>query len=239
MVRTKQTARKAAGGRGRPLPPVTHTPPLVEDGLLHTRCREDCTLSRILCRALRQMGRRPCPFYSVQTMPGQGNCWARVVLPHPNSAHPHTIVVYGANEEEAYLKAVTTAITFLSPEEDAGHSDLRYLPTQEMDDEWVRRHDMLKARNDTRPYAACMGFASEVHRMYDRAEGRSRFYFHRHAEARARVEELEGQVAQLQQRLAAYEPPPAEQDPQDRESSEPMEMEEEGEGSVPTGRSAT
>ena len=239
MVRTKQTARKAVGGRGRPLPPVTHTPPLVEDGLLHTRCREDCTLSRILCRALRQMGRRPCPFYSVQTMHGQGSCWARVVLPHPNSANPHTIVVYGANEEEAYLKAVTTAITFLSPEEDAGHSDLRYLPTQEMDDEWVRRHDMLKARNDTQPYAACMGFASEMHRMYDRAEGRSRFYFHRHAEARARVEELEGQVAQLQQRLAVYEPPPAEQDPQDRESSEPMEMEEEGEGSVPTGRSAT
>ncbi|WVZ76699.1 hypothetical protein U9M48_024651 [Paspalum notatum var. saurae] len=82
-----------------------------------------------------------------------------------------------------------------------------------------------------------MGFASEMHRMYDRAEGWSRFYFHRHAEARARVEELEGQVAQLQQRLAVYEPPPAEQDPQDRESSEPMEMEEEGEGSVPIGRS--
>ncbi|WVZ65326.1 hypothetical protein U9M48_014707 [Paspalum notatum var. saurae] len=121
-----------------------------------------------------------------------GELWARVVLPHPNSANPHTIVVYGANEEEAYLKAVTTAITFLSPEEDAGHSDLRYLPTQEMDDEWVRRHDMLKARNDTRPYAACMGFSSEMHRMYDRAEGRSRFYFHVHAEARARVEELEG-----------------------------------------------
>ncbi|WVZ49162.1 hypothetical protein U9M48_000539 [Paspalum notatum var. saurae] len=117
------------------------------------------------------MGRRPCPFYSVQTMHGQGSCWARVVLPHPNSANPHTIVVYGANEEEAYLKAVMTAITFLSPEEDAAHSDLRYLPTQEMDDEWVRRHDMLKARNDTRPYAACMGFASEMHGMYDRAEG--------------------------------------------------------------------
>ncbi|WVZ89428.1 hypothetical protein U9M48_035839 [Paspalum notatum var. saurae] len=129
MVRTKQTTRKAVGGRGRPLLPVTHTPPLVEDGLLHTGCREDCSLSRILCRALRQMGRRPCPFYSVQTMHRQGSCWARVVLPHPNSANPHTIVVYGVNEEEAYLKAVTTAITFLSPEEDAGHSDLRYLPT--------------------------------------------------------------------------------------------------------------
>ncbi|WVZ92648.1 hypothetical protein U9M48_038695 [Paspalum notatum var. saurae] len=60
-----------------------------------------------------------------------------------------------------------------------------------------------------------------------------------HAEARARVEELEGQVARLRQRLAVYEPPPAEQDPQDRESSKPMEMEEEGEGSIPTGRSAT
>ncbi|WVZ52298.1 hypothetical protein U9M48_003372 [Paspalum notatum var. saurae] len=52
-------------------------------------------------------------------------------------------------------------------------------------------------------------------------------------------EEPEGRVARLRRRLAAYEPPPAEQDPQDRESSEPMEMEEEGEGSVPTGRSAT
>ncbi|WVZ57751.1 hypothetical protein U9M48_008096 [Paspalum notatum var. saurae] len=108
-----------------------------------------------------------------------------------------------------------------------------------MDDEWVRRHDMLKARNDTRPYAACMGFAGEMHGMYDRGEGREPFLLSRHAEARARVEELEGRVARLQQRLAVYEPPPAEQDPQDRESSEPMEMEEEGEGSVPTGRSAT
>ncbi|WVZ97037.1 hypothetical protein U9M48_042602 [Paspalum notatum var. saurae] len=84
-----------------------------------------------------------------------------------------------------------------------------------MDDEWVRRHDMLKARNDTRPYAACMGFADEMHGMYDRAEGRSRFYFHGHAEARARVEELEGRVARLRRRLAVYEPPPAEQDPRD------------------------
>ncbi|WVZ64282.1 hypothetical protein U9M48_013828 [Paspalum notatum var. saurae] len=121
------------------------------------------------------MGRHPCPFYSVQTMHGQGSCWARVVIPHPNSANPHTIVVYGANEEEAYLKAVMTAITFLSPEEDAGHSDLHYLPTQGMDDEWVRRHDMLKARNDTRPYAACMGFADEMHGMYDRGEGEEPF----------------------------------------------------------------
>ncbi|WVZ71364.1 hypothetical protein U9M48_019956 [Paspalum notatum var. saurae] len=185
------------------------------------------------------MGRRPCPFYSVQTMHGQGSCWARVVIPHPNSANPHTIVVYGANEEEAYLKAVMTAITFLSSEEDAGCSDLRYLPTQDVDDKWFRRHDMLNAHTDTRPYAACMGFASEIHGMYNRAEDRSRFYFHRNAEARARVEELEGQVAQLQQRLAIYEPPPAEQDPLGRESSEPMEMEEEGEGSVPTGHSAT
>ncbi|WVZ76452.1 hypothetical protein U9M48_024428 [Paspalum notatum var. saurae] len=159
------------------------------------------------------MGRRPCPFYSVQTMHEQGSCRARWVLPHPNSANPHTIVVYGANEEEAYLKARYDGYHFSSPEEDAGHSDLRYLPTREMDDEWVRRHDMLKARNDTRPYAACMGFASEMHRMYDRAEGRSRLYFHRHAEARTRVEELEGQVAHLQQCLAVYEPPPAEQDP--------------------------
>ncbi|WVZ85000.1 hypothetical protein U9M48_031965 [Paspalum notatum var. saurae] len=119
-------------------------------------------------------------------------------------------MVYGANEEEAYQKAVMSAITFLSSEEDAARSILRYLPTQEMDDEWVRRHDMLKARTDTQPYAACMEFASEMHGMYNRAEGRSRFYFHRHAEARARVEELEGQVAQLQQRLTVYEPPLAE-----------------------------
>ncbi|WVZ63988.1 hypothetical protein U9M48_013574 [Paspalum notatum var. saurae] len=90
---------------------------------------------------------------------------------------------------------------------------------REMDDEWVRRHDMLKARNDTRPYAACMGFAGEMHGMYDRGEGGSRFYFHGHAEARARVEELEGRVARLRRRLAVYEPPPAERDPRDGESS--------------------
>ncbi|WVZ88042.1 hypothetical protein U9M48_034599 [Paspalum notatum var. saurae] len=148
-------------------------------------------------------------------------------------------MVYGANEEEAYLKAVMIAITFLSPEEDAGHSDLRYLPTQEMDDEWVCRHDMLKARNDTRPYAACMGFASEMHRMYDCAEGRSRFYFHVHAR---RVLEWRsrrvgwlgyGGASRCTSRLQAK------RDPRDGESSEPMEMKEEGEGSVLTGRSAT
>ncbi|WVZ85294.1 hypothetical protein U9M48_032239 [Paspalum notatum var. saurae] len=204
MVRTKKTARKAVGGRGRLLPPATHTPPVVQDGLLHTRCREDCNLSWILCRALREMGHRPCPFYSVQTAHREGSCWARVVVSHLNSANPHTIIVYGANEEEAYQKEVTSAITFLSSEEDAGRSVLRYLPTQKIDDEWVHRHNMLKARTDTRPYAACMEFASEMHGMYNRAEGRSHFYFHRHAEAHARVEELEGQVAQLQQRLAVY-----------------------------------
>ena len=42
MARTKQTARKATGARITVLPDVTHTPPVVEDGLLHTRCREEC-----------------------------------------------------------------------------------------------------------------------------------------------------------------------------------------------------
>ncbi|WVZ71941.1 hypothetical protein U9M48_020469 [Paspalum notatum var. saurae] len=48
-----------------------------------------------------------------------------------------------------------------------------------MDDEWVRRHDMLKARNDTRPYAACMGFANEMHKMYDRGGGEEPFLLSR------------------------------------------------------------
>ncbi|WVZ89466.1 hypothetical protein U9M48_035869 [Paspalum notatum var. saurae] len=52
MARTKQTARKATGARITALPDVTHTPPVVEDGLLHTRCREECSLSQLLCRAL-------------------------------------------------------------------------------------------------------------------------------------------------------------------------------------------
>ncbi|WVZ83048.1 hypothetical protein U9M48_030232 [Paspalum notatum var. saurae] len=44
--------RRQEGQRAAPLPDVTHTPPVVESGLLHTRCREDCTLSQILCSVL-------------------------------------------------------------------------------------------------------------------------------------------------------------------------------------------
>ncbi|WVZ80914.1 hypothetical protein U9M48_028350 [Paspalum notatum var. saurae] len=58
MARTKQTTRKATGARATVLPDVTHTPPVVEDG------------------ALREMGRRPYPFISVQTVHEEGNCMA-------------------------------------------------------------------------------------------------------------------------------------------------------------------
>ncbi|WVZ63652.1 hypothetical protein U9M48_013266 [Paspalum notatum var. saurae] len=68
--------------------------------------------------------------------------------------------------------------------------------------------------------------------MYHRVEDRSHFYFDRYTETLTRVEELEAQVAQLQQRLAEYEPPqqpPLAPAPSEEESSEPMEMEEEEE----------
>ncbi|WVZ97112.1 hypothetical protein U9M48_042669 [Paspalum notatum var. saurae] len=114
MAGTKRTARKATGAGTTVLPDVTHTPPVVEDGLLHTRCREECPLSQLLCRALREMGRRPCPFISVQTVHEEGNCMAQVVLPRGTFAGQQTLTTYGANEEEAYRKAVMGALTSLS-----------------------------------------------------------------------------------------------------------------------------
>ncbi|WVZ70562.1 hypothetical protein U9M48_019221 [Paspalum notatum var. saurae] len=193
MARTKQTARKATGARITVLPDVTHTPPVVEDGLLHTRCKEECPLSQLLCRALREMGRR---------------------------------------EEEAYRKAIMAALTSLSFGWEAGHTVLRYLPTNDLDHTWLDRREQLQDRNGSRPLVVCMDYAREARGMYHRAEDRSRFYFDRYTETHTRVEELKAQVAQLQPRLAEYEPPqqpPLAPTPLEEESSEPMEMEEEEE----------
>ncbi|WVZ76275.1 hypothetical protein U9M48_024262 [Paspalum notatum var. saurae] len=230
MARTKQTARKATGARTTVLPDVTHTPPVVEDGLLHTRCREECPLSQMLCRALREMGRRPCPFISVQTVHEEGNCMAQVVLPRGTFAGQQTLTTYGANEEEAYRKAVMGALTSLSSRWEADHTVLRFLPTRDLDHAWQERRGWLRDRNGSRPLVACMDYAREAHGMYQRADNRSRFYFSRYTETRTRVEELEAQVAQLQQRLAEYEPPqqPAPLE-EEEESSEPMKVEEEEE----------
>ena len=129
MARTMQTARKATGARTTVLPEVTHTPPVVENGLLHTCCREECSLSQLLCRALREMGRRPYPFISVQTVHEEGNFMAQVVLPRGTFAGQETITLYGANEEKAYRKAVMAALTSLSSRWEAGHTVLRFLPT--------------------------------------------------------------------------------------------------------------
>ena len=72
--------------------------------------------------------------------------------------------------------------------------------------------------------------------MYIRAEDRSRFYFDRFLETRARVEELEAQVGELQQRLAGHEQPaPMEQD-LPATTLEPEEVE--GEASVSSACSA-
>ncbi|WVZ80225.1 hypothetical protein U9M48_027718 [Paspalum notatum var. saurae] len=138
-----------------------------------------------------------------------------------------SITTYGANEEEAYRKAVMAALTSLSSGWEAGHTVLRYLPTNNLDHAWLDRHKQLRDRNGSRPLVACMDYAREARGMYHHAEDRSRFYFDRYTETRTCVEELEAQVAQLQQRLAEYEPPqqpaPA---PLEEESSKPMEMEE-------------
>ncbi|WVZ64097.1 hypothetical protein U9M48_013666 [Paspalum notatum var. saurae] len=198
MARTKQTARKATGARTTVLPDVTHTPPVVEDGLLHTRCREECPLSQMLCRALREMGRRPCPFISVQTVHEEGNCMTRVVLPRGTFAGQQTLTAYGANKEEAYRKAVMGALASLSSRWEAGHTVLRFLPTNDLDHAWQDRREQLRDRNGSRPLVACTDYAREVRGMYHRAENRSRFYSARYTEARTRVEELEAQVAQLQ-----------------------------------------
>ncbi|WVZ52187.1 hypothetical protein U9M48_003271 [Paspalum notatum var. saurae] len=174
------------------------------------------------------MGRRPCPFISVQTVHEEGNCMAQVVLQRGTFAGQETLTTYGVNEEEAYRKAVMATLTSLSSRWEAGHTVLRFLPTNDLDHAWQDRCEQLRDRNGSRPLVACMDYAREARGMYHRVENRIRFYFDRYTETRTRVEELEAQVAQLQQRLAEYEPPqqpaPA---PLEEESSEPMEMEEE------------
>ncbi|WVZ75753.1 hypothetical protein U9M48_023785 [Paspalum notatum var. saurae] len=176
------------------------------------------------------MGRRPCPFISVQTVHEEGDCMAQVVLPRGTFPGQETLTTYGAKLEEAYRKVVMAALTSLSSGWEAGHTVLRYLPTNDLDHTWLDRREQLRDRNGSRPLVACIDYAREARGMYHRAEDRSRFYFDRYTETRTRVEELEAQVAQLQQRLAEYElpqqPAPA---PLEEESSEPMEMEEEEE----------
>ncbi|WVZ81167.1 hypothetical protein U9M48_028578 [Paspalum notatum var. saurae] len=190
MARTKQTARKARS-KDHCSPDVTHTPPVVEDGLLHNRCREECPLSQLLCKALREMGRRPCPFISVQTVHEEGDCMAQVVLSRETFTRQETITTYAANEEEAYRKAVMAALTLLSFGWEAGHTVLRYLPTNDLDNTWLDRREQLQDRNGSRPLVACMDFAREAHGMYHRVEDRSHFYFDRYTETRTHVEELE------------------------------------------------
>ncbi|WVZ80341.1 hypothetical protein U9M48_027826 [Paspalum notatum var. saurae] len=155
---------------------------------------------------------------------------AQVVIPRGTFTGQETITTYAANEEEAYRKAVMATLTSLSSGWEAGHTVLHYLPTNELDHTWLDRHEQLWDRNGSRPLIVCMDYAREARGMYHRAEDRSRFYFDRYTETRARVEELEAQVAQLQRRLAEYEPPqqpPLAPAPLKEESSEPMEMEEE------------
>ncbi|WVZ52245.1 hypothetical protein U9M48_003327 [Paspalum notatum var. saurae] len=184
------------------------------------------------------MGRRPRPFISVRTVHGEGNRMARVVLPRGTFAGQQTLTTYGANEEEAYRKAVMGALTSLSSRWEADHTVMRFLPTRDLDHAWQERRGWLRDRNGSRPLVACMDYAREAHGMYQRVENRSRFYFSRYTETRTRVEELEARVAQLQQRLAEYEPPqqPAPLEEEEEESSEPMEVEEEEENdpSTPT-----
>ncbi|WVZ51576.1 hypothetical protein U9M48_002709 [Paspalum notatum var. saurae] len=183
-----------------------------------------------MCRALREMGHRPCPSISVQTVHEEGNCMAQVVLPRGTFVGQETLTTYGANEEEAYRKAVMAVLTLLSSRWLAGHTVLRFLPTNDLNHAWQDRREQLQDRNSSRPLVACMDYAREARGMYHRAENRSRFYFGQYTETRTCVEELEAQVAQLQQCLAEYEPPqqpvPA---PLEEECSEPMEMEEEEE----------
>ncbi|WVZ83568.1 hypothetical protein U9M48_030700 [Paspalum notatum var. saurae] len=179
------------------------------------------------------MGRHPCPFISMQTVHEEGNCMARVVLRRGTFAGQQTLTAYGASEEEAYRKAVMGALTSLSSRWEAGHTVLRFLPTNDLDHAWQDRREQLRDRNGSRPLVACMDYAHEARGMYQRAENRSRFYFARYTGARTRVEELEAQVAQLQQRLAEYEPPQQPTPLEEEESSEPMEVEED-EGNDPS-----
>lgn len=235
MVRTKQTARKATGGRFL-LPCETHTPPVEENGEVKGRCREDCSLSLMLCRALREMRLRPCPFISVQTIHEEERCKAEVKIPTRRTGRFSTVTAYGSNDEEAYRKAMVSALNMVASKEEAGNTVLRYLPTNEIDYTWENRREELQDRDGSRPMVACMDYARELRGMYNREAGRRRFYFDRYVEASTRAEELEARLQQLQQRLAQYEPPlPAAEDPM--ESSEPEEVEME-EDSVTTGHSA-
>ncbi|WVZ70326.1 hypothetical protein U9M48_019001 [Paspalum notatum var. saurae] len=176
------------------------------------------------------MGRRPCPFISVQTVHEEGDCMAQVVLPRGTFTGQETITTYGANEEEPYRKEVMAALTSLSFGWEVGHTVLRYLPTNDLDHAWLDRREQLRDRNGSRPLVACMDYAREARGMYHRAEGLNRFYFDKYTETRTRVEELEAQVAQLQQCLVEYEAPQqAAPAPLEEESSEPMEMDKEEE----------
>ncbi|WVZ84345.1 hypothetical protein U9M48_031386 [Paspalum notatum var. saurae] len=178
------------------------------------------------------MGRRPCPFISVQTVHEEGNCMAQVVLPRGTFTGQETITLYGANEEGAYRKAVMAALTSLSSRWEVGHTVLRFLPTRDVDHAWQDHREQLRDRNGSQPLVACMDYAREARGMYHRAGNRSRFYFPRYTETRTHVEELEAQVAQLQQRLAEYEPPQQPTPLEEEESLEPMEVEEEEENDL-------
>ncbi|WVZ49853.1 hypothetical protein U9M48_001176 [Paspalum notatum var. saurae] len=165
----------------------------------------------------------------MQTVHEERDCMAQVVLPRGTFTGQMTITTHAANEEEAYRKVVMAALTSLSSGWEADRTVLRYLPTDDLDHTWLDCREQLQNRNGSRPLVACMDYAREARGMYHRAEDRGRFYFDRYTEARTRVEELEAQVAQLQQRLAEYEPPQQPAPLKEEESSEPMEMEEEGE----------
>jgi len=209
---------------------MTHTPPVAEGGWVHERCREDCPMSLILCRAMRELGRRPCPFISTQLIHEPGVCEAKVVLTTANGSF-RTIVSRGVSGEDARKGALMTALAVLSSEEEAGDTVLRFLPTLGQDDDpWQDRRDDLRARGASRPQVACVDYAREVYGLYIQEKDRSQFFAARHRDAQARREELEAQVSVLQQRLAQYE------GSQDGESSEPQEMEQD-EDAATTGHS--
>ncbi|WVZ93587.1 hypothetical protein U9M48_039555 [Paspalum notatum var. saurae] len=111
------------------------------------------------------MGRRPCPFISVQTVHEEGDCMAQVILPRGTFVGQETITLYGANEEEAYRKAVMAALTSLSSGWEAGHTVLRYLPTNDLDHAWLDRREQPRDRNGSRPMVACMDYAREARGM--------------------------------------------------------------------------
>ncbi|WVZ75697.1 hypothetical protein U9M48_023732 [Paspalum notatum var. saurae] len=85
------------------------------------------------------MGRRPCPFILVQTVHEEGDCMAQVVLPRGMFTGQETLTTYGANEEEAYRKAVMAAL--LSSGWEAGHMVLCYLSTNDLNHAWLDRRE--------------------------------------------------------------------------------------------------